>query len=390
MKIAIIWSGVENSYLIGLVSGLSKLSNLNIEVIDSDNSIGKFNNLTNVNFLNYRGSLNPKSNLPTKIKRILNYYLKLITYAYKTDSKILHIQWGNKFVLFDRTLLNLYYKSMGKKLIYTAHNINAKKRNNQDNFINRFSLKMHYKIVDRIIVHNNKMKEELIKEFSISENKIKVISFGINVKIPQIDVSKQQAINHLDLPMKKKYILFFGGIVNYKGLDVLINAFKLILESDSEYHLIIAGAPREQEYFLQIENLLKELNIDESCTKHFKFIKDEEVPYYFVAADCCILPYRNISQSGVHALSYAYGLPIIASDVGSFKEEDVIENETGLIFEPKNYIDLKNKILMYFNSNLYSNLQYNRSTIKEWAEEKYSWEKIGEKTYQLYQSILKN
>jgi len=109
-----------------------------------------------------------------------------------------------------------------------------------------------------------------------------------------------------------------------------------------------------------------------------------------LAADCCILPYRNISQSGVHALSYAYGLPIIASDVGSFKEEDVIENETGLIFEPMNYIDLKNKILMYFNSNLYSNLQYNRSTIKEWADEKYSWEKIGEKTYQLYQSILEN
>ena len=273
MKIAIIWSGVENSYLVGLVSGLSKLSHLEIDVIDSDNSIGKFDNLTNVNFLNYRGSLDPRSNSFSKIKRILKYYLKLINYAYKTDSKILHIQWVNKFVLFDRTLLNLYYKSVGKKLIFTAHNINAKKRNNKDSFINRFSLKMHYKLVDQIIVHNNKMKEELIKEFSVSENKIKVVSFGINVKIPQIDVSKQQAINHLDLPMNKKYILFFGGIINYKGLDLLINAFKLILESDSEYHLIIAGAPREQEYFLQIENLLKELNIDESCTKHFKFIK---------------------------------------------------------------------------------------------------------------------
>jgi len=92
-KIAIIWSGVENSYLVGLVSGLSKLSHLNTKVIDSDNKIGEFDNFKHVNFLNYRGGLDPRANLFSKIKRILNHYLKLITYAYKNDSKILHIQW---------------------------------------------------------------------------------------------------------------------------------------------------------------------------------------------------------------------------------------------------------------------------------------------------------
>jgi len=99
VKITIIYSGVENSYLVGLVSGLSNLPQLKIDVIDSDNSIGKFDTLPNVNFLNYRGSLDPSVGFLAKVNRILKYYLRLIIYAYKSDSKVLHIQWINKLIL---------------------------------------------------------------------------------------------------------------------------------------------------------------------------------------------------------------------------------------------------------------------------------------------------
>ena len=390
MKITIIYSGVENSYLVGLVSGLSKLPDLNIDVIDSDKSIGKFDDFDNVNFLNYRGSLDPGSISSDKIKRILRYYRKLIVYAFKTDSKLLHIQWMNKFIYFDRTILNLYYKLMGKKIIFTAHNINAKKRNNKDNFVNRLSLKIHYNLVDHIIVHNNKMKKELIKEFGIRPDKVAINALGINVNAPQLDLTKQAAVGHLNLPGNKKIILFFGGIVNYKGLDLLIKAFNLMLESSTDYHLLIAGAARDQEYFNEIEKLFAELNIDEHCTKHIKFIADEDIPYYFTAADCCVLPYTSIFHSGVHALSYAYGLPVIASDVGSFRDEDVIENETGFIFEPSNEEDLKQSLIKYFNSPLYKNLPQTRNHIKEWAQKKYSWDEIGKNTLKLYQQICNN
>ena len=390
MKITIIYSGVENSYLIGLVSGLSKSPDLSIDVIDSDKSIGKFDKFRNVTFYNYRGSLDPSSNKLAKIKRILKYYWKLIVYAYKSDSKLLHIQWMNKFRYFDRTLLNLYYKSMGKKVVYTAHNINAKKRNNKDNFFNRLSLKAHYNIVDHIIVHNNRMKIELMKEFGVRADKIAINALGINVSAPKIDLSKQEALNYLNLSENKKIILFFGGIVSYKGLDLLIKAFSLLLESDTNYHLIIAGATRDQEYFEQIEKLFTELNIDEYCTKHFKFIPDEDIPYYFTAADCCVLPYTSIFQSGVHALSYAYGLPVIASDVGSFRDEDVVENETGFIFEPLNENGLMQTLVKYFDSPLYNNLLQTRNQIIKWAEKKYSWDEIGKNTLKLYQQICNN
>jgi glycosyltransferase involved in cell wall biosynthesis len=296
----------------------------------------------------------------------------------------------NKFVLFDRTLMNLYYKLLGKKLIFTAHNINARKRNNNDSIANKLSLKIHYNLMDHIIVHNKKMKDELVKEFGIKPEKVAINALGINVNAPQMELTKQDALSYLDLPSNKKIILFFGGIVNYKGLHLLIKAFKSLLENSTDYHLLIAGAARDQRYYEEIEKLITELIIHEHCTRHIKFIADEDIPYYFTAADCCVLPYTSIFQSGVHALSYAYGLPVIASDVGSFRDEDVIEYETGFIFEPSNEMDLRQTLVNYFNSSLYINLEQTRNRIKEWAQKKYSWDEIGKSTSKLYYQICKN
>jgi glycosyltransferase involved in cell wall biosynthesis len=390
VKITVIYSGVESSYLVGLVSGLSKSPDLEIDVIDSDRTIGKFDEFDNVNFLNYRGSLDHDSNTFAKVERILKYYCKLITYAYKTDSKLLHIQWMNKFFLIDRTLMNLYYKLMGKKLIFTAHNINAKKRNDKDTFVNKLSLKIHYNLVDHIIVHNKRMKDELVKEFGVKPEKVAINALGLNVNAPQIEVTKRDALSYVNLPENKKIILFFGGIVNYKGLHILLKAFNSMLDVSTDYHLLIAGAARDEEYYKEIEKLFSELNIDKHCTKHINFIDDKDIPYYFNAADCCVLPYTSIFQSGVHALSYAYGLPVIASDVGSFRDEDVIENETGYIFEPSNEEDLKQTLVKYFNSPLYNNLEQTRNHIKEWAQKKYSWDEIGKNTSKLYHQICKS
>ncbi|MCH7973245.1 MAG: glycosyltransferase family 4 protein [Bacteroidetes bacterium] len=389
MKVTIIHAGGENSYLFGLVNGLSKINNLIIDVIDSERSVGLFQNLSNVNFYNFRPSLETKARLGKKVFRILSYYYKLAVYTMNTDSYILHIQWLNKFVLLDRTLLNLYYKLAGKKIVFTAHNINAKKRDNKDNFINRFSLRIHYKLVDHIIVHNRRMKDELIKDFNVNESKVSVIPIGLNIKVPQLDITKKQAIDYLNLPGSQKYILFFGGIIYYKGLDLLIKAVKLLLDECEQYHLIIAGEPRDKVYYHSILELLKNSNIENNVTHKFCFIPDNEIPYYFIASDCCVLPYRNIFQSGVHVLSYSYGLPVIASDIGSFKDEDIIEGQTGYIFKPSDYHDLKLKLKSYFSSRLYNDLGEKRSFIKKWGREKYSWTDIGKSTLAVYQNIYK-
>ena len=81
-----------------------------------------------VNFLNLRGDQRSEAGLVTKVLRVLSYYVRLIRYVAKAEPKVFHILWNNKFELFDRTLLMIYYRLMRKRLVFTAHNVNASKR----------------------------------------------------------------------------------------------------------------------------------------------------------------------------------------------------------------------------------------------------------------------
>ncbi len=388
MKITIIHSGGESTYLFGLVSGLSKIEGLLIDVIDSDKSIGAFDHLKNVTFYNYRGSLDPNVSTSKKYKRIVKYYIRLIAYAAKSKAKIFHIQWPNKFLFFDRTLLNIYYKLNGKKIVFTAHNINKQKRDNQDSAFNRFSLKLFYNLVNSIIVHNDKMKKELSNDFKISSNKIFVNRIGLNIKVPKSEMNRNEARKLLNVSKDKKLILFFGGINEYKGVDILIESFSKAVAERNDLLLLIAGASRNDNYVSILKELISKYNLGGKCITHFKFIPEDSVEIYFKSADCLVLPYRSIFQSGLHVLSYAYGLPVIATDVGSFKDEDVLVGKSGYICKPEDVEDLKNTILKYFDSDLFFNLEKQRKEIIEWAENIYSWDKIAVKTYKIYEQLV--
>ena len=106
-----------------------------------------------VNFLNLRGNQRPEAGLVSKILRVLTYYARLIRYAATAEPEIFHILWNNKFEFFDRTLLMLYYKALGKKMILTAHNVNAGKRDSEDTRLNRLTLRTQYRFADHIFVH---------------------------------------------------------------------------------------------------------------------------------------------------------------------------------------------------------------------------------------------
>ncbi|MBI4684793.1 MAG: glycosyltransferase [Nitrospirae bacterium] len=86
-------------------------------------------------------------------------------------------------------------------------------------------------------------------------------------------------------------------------------------------------------------------------------------------------------------MAYNFGLPVIATDVGSLRE-DIIEGETGFISKPEDPQDLAEKIELYFQSDLYKNLESKRQKIIDYANEKYSWEKIGEKTVEVYKKLI--
>ena len=105
------------------------------------------------------------------------------------DPKLFHILWHNRFQFFDRTFLLLYYKLLGKKIVLTAHNVNAGQRDLNDTWLNRLSLKVQYALADHVFVHTGKMKHDLVLEFEVPKSKVSVIPFGINNTVPNTDLS---------------------------------------------------------------------------------------------------------------------------------------------------------------------------------------------------------
>jgi len=388
MKVSLLTGGSDTHFALSLAAALIS-KGINMDFIGGDD-MQKSNifKKENVNYLNFCGKPDIYAPLKNKVARVLKYYFKLVKYAFCSDSKLFHILWLNKFVYFDRTLLNIYYKLLGKKLVFTAHNVNRAKYEERDTWTNRLTLKFMYKIVDHIIVHTDKMKLQLIKDFNIRENKVTIVPFGVYDFVYQSELTATQAKKELNLHGSDKILLFFGRITPQKGLDYLILALARLKEKYGDFKLLIAGrVDIEKGYWENIQKMIDEYNLTEHVLEKIEFIPDEDIEVYFKAADVLILPYRDISQSGPLFMAYKFGLPVIATDVGSFKV-DIIEGETGFICCSRDPQDLANKIDLYFQSDLFKHLEVNRNKIIEYANEKYSWEKSGEKIYTLYKNLL--
>jgi D-inositol-3-phosphate glycosyltransferase len=389
IEVALLTGGGDKPYALGLASCLISL-NIAIDFIGSDEVNGpELHQSPLVRFLNLRGSQRTDASSARKMSRVLTYYGRLLRYAATAKPRVFHVLWNNKFEFFDRTLLLLYYRLLGKRIVFTAHNVNAARRDGNDSLVNRLTLCAQYRLVDHIFVHTEQMKNELRREFAVSETKISVIPFGINSTVPNTALTSDQAKQKLGLRARDKAILFFGNIAPYKGLEYLVEALTLLKREDPGYRLIIAGRPKDcslywDELQRRIQSALQSIVIE-----RIAFIPDKETEIYFKAADVLVLPYKHIFQSGVLFLGYNFGLPVIATDVGCLREE-VVEGETGFVCRPQDPQALSQALSRYFSSALYNELPSKRRSIRKYAFAKYSWSKVALITESLYSRLSTN
>ena len=148
----------------------------------------------------------------------------------------------------------------------------------------------------------------------------------------------------LGLKEGKKNILFFGLIREYKGLDILIEAFKNL---GNEYQLIIAGEPYGS--FDRYEKQIVESGCSDRISTFLHYVKDSEVKDFFSAADLTVLPYRSATQSGISSVSYHFEVPMIVTDVGGMKET-IGNRGTGIVVASCSPEAIRNAIVHYFSS----------------------------------------
>jgi glycosyltransferase involved in cell wall biosynthesis len=388
ISVTLLTGGIDRSYTFGLVMDLISKGAV-LDVIGSDGvDFPEFHSAPGINFLNLQGSQRADVSLARKVFRLGAYYAKVMRYAATAKPKIFHILWNNKFQLFDRTLLTFFYRLLGKKIVLTVHNVNAAKRDSRDTLVNRLTLRTQYRLAHHIFVHTQKMRLELSEEFGVPGARVTVIPFGINNAVPNTSLSRNEARQRLGIPADKKTMLFFGRITPYKGLEYLIDAFQQVVRRD-EYQLIVGGRPENdcQSYWRAILARTREDVRLGRILLRAEHIPDVETEFYFKAADVLVLPYRQIYQSGVLFLGYSFGLPILAADVGDLKDE-IVEGETGFVFNSEDPVGLAKTIERYFSSDLFLNLDNRRQKISDYAKERHSWNVVGQMTTRVYTGIL--
>ncbi len=365
MRVAVLTGGQDRPYAIGLASALAARG-VEIDFIGSGDVTGEeLRTEPRIRLLNLRGPQNPDVAVAHKMIRVSRYYARLLSYAWSSSASIFHILWNDKFELFERTLLMMYYRLLGRKIVLTAHNVNARKRDGRDSAANRLTLRIQYALVHRIFVHTTRMKEELIADFSVAQEKVVVIPFGINNTIPSTSLTSEQARAALQLLPKHKVILFFGRLTPYKGLEFLVEALCELRTRDESYRLIIAGPIKtSSEYWQRVQDRIASLGIRDLLVERIGYIPDSEVERYFKAADAVVLPYLDVFQSGVLFLGYSFGLPAIVTDVGSLREE-VVEGRTGFVCKAGDALSLANSIEGFFSSDVHRHLGNRRDEIRE-------------------------
>lgn len=376
MHISIIANGFQEDYITNLLNNLiNKVEKIDLigSSIHADRKLS-----SKINFYNFRGRHFDKETIFQKYLRITKYFYKLVRYLNKSEAKIIHFQWI-RFHIIEGIILMIYIKLIGKIVIYTAHDILPRSR---DNAYHRFLFKIIYKYQDTIIVHTSHLKSRLITEFNIHPKKVYVIKHGTYDRNDN-NISLIEARKYLGIPLDATIILFFGFIAEYKGLDILLKSVK-DMEKKLKVHILIAGRVKIEykKQFLQLLSDYSSLNL----VLKLGYINDSDIEYFFKACNVTVLPYKEDSQSGVLFMSYAYGLPVIAPKLGSFPE-DIVYGKTGYLFNLNSSNSLQNALIQCHNEMPPEDFS-RKLFIKEYAKANYSWNESCNQLVAIYKSLI--
>jgi glycosyltransferase involved in cell wall biosynthesis len=194
---------------------------------------------------------------------------------------------------------------------------------------------------------------------------------------------KERACEFLEIDPAYSYSLFFGLIRDYKGLDLLLDAWAQLKAEGraARQRLIIAGEfyNNKGKYLDQIGAL----GLLDDIVLHDYFIPDDRVRWFFSAADCLILPYRSATQSGVTQIAYHFQVPIIVTCVGGLAEI-VPDDAVGYVCE----VSAPSLAHAMERMREPGNIERFAANM-EHEKKRFSWEAMADRTEELYGLVLR-
>lgn len=196
-------------------------------------------------------------------------------------------------------------------------------------------------------------------------------------------VERAEACRRLGLDPALRYVLFFGLIRDYKGLDLLLDAWARLKAAGqtARRRLIVAG-----EFYTSKEPYLQQIarhGLQDEVLLHDRFIPDAEVRYYFSAADFVVQPYKTATQSGVTQIAYQFSLPMVVTRVGGLPEI-VPDGRVGYVCEPTAEGVAAAIVRMYEGDTLD---RFRANCVEE--RRRFSWEEMCNRITELYRLVAR-
>lgn len=279
--------------------------------------------------------------------------------------------WMSYFAPSLGTIFRQIRRNKHTKIVCIADNIKPHEGFFLDSVLTKFFLKP----VDGIIA----MSDSVLDEAQKICNKPTLLALHPLYDNYGEPIPREVALKKLSLPAENKYLLFFGFIRKYKGLDLLLEAMNDPEIRPQNIHLIVAGEYYGDKDFY--ESIIARHRLGDKIHLFTEFIAGEEVKNFFCAADCVVLPYRSATQSGISQIAFQFEKGMIATNVGGLPEV-VKDGYNGLVCPPDAQ-SLAATILRFFGADRPKNLESNLKLEKQ----HYSWNAFSDKILKFAQAI---
>jgi glycosyltransferase involved in cell wall biosynthesis len=320
-------NGFQPKYEAGYSNGIAR-NDVPVVLITSDASLTEELD-ERIERKNFRGSIKPNRSKREKLANLIAYYFSLWRFLLGEGYTVhlIGLPQFKKYVKVWRYEL-LFYKWLSGRVILTVHNLVP---HGKEEHFARSTLKRYYQTPDHLLVHSPKMKQALIEEYGVKEDRITVVNIGVSTLPELSEREHRQAKSKFGYNERDDVILLLGNVSHYKGIDLMLQALNH-QRADSRFKVLIAGQGGANAYSSFLKQQIKSSPFSGDIQWINRYLTEEEVGLALKAADVLVLPYRHIDQSGVLLTGLEFGLPIVAFDVGIIR--DFIKPGLGKIVEP--------------------------------------------------------
>jgi glycosyltransferase involved in cell wall biosynthesis len=271
-----------------------------------------------------------------------------------------------------------FCRKRGSKIVLTVHDLlphNTGERH-------KATFLELYRMADWIICHSEHIRTRLAEEFSVPADKVAVIPHGpFFYDLPA--TGAEQTLRGVEDEPGRVLVLWQGIISPYKGVDLLLRAWREVEAQGGDCRLVIAGTGAP-ELLEQIREQMQSLEL-KRVSMQLRFITTQELVALYRAADVVVYPYRAITTSGALATGLALGKTIVASDLPVFREL-LTNRDNALLVDPQDSAELAGALMELAEDAALRERLASRVRAMDFGDQ--SWLSIAKQTAQVYEDVV--